>query len=342
MTDDVAPTLSQKLVAETIGTFVLVFFGCAAGVASGGNYVAVALAFGLGVLTMAYAVGHVSGGHFNPAVSVSAAITGRMPWSTAGLYSLVQVAAGALAGVLLLAVTGLYGVDDVLPSVSNTWDHGGSTDFLAAFLVELIGTAVFVFVILAVTDRRRDGTGIPAPVVIGLALTLVHLALIGFTGTSVNPARSLGPGLFAGWDILQQQWLFVLAPLTGAAVGGFAYPLLYGYDRPRGAPDGPVAPDAAAAWDPQQQWAGGTPEPSQSPVAEPDPGAQQQWAGGQPEAPRPPAPDDSGAREFGLPGPGPGWPSPPPYAAPPGPETPWTSTPDDEDGRTRIRRPDPS
>ncbi len=122
----------------------------------------------------------------------------------------------------------------------------------------MIGTAVFVLIILATTDKRRDGTGIPAPIAIGLALTLVHFALIGFTGTSVNPARSIGPGLFAGWDVLQQQWVFILAPLAGAAVAGLGYPAIFGWDRERPvrAP-GPVAA-GAPQWDPQrQQWVGG-------------------------------------------------------------------------------------
>jgi len=300
MSEETAPTLGQKLSAEALGTFVLVFFGCGTALASGGDYVATALAFGLTVLTMAYAVGHISGGHFNPAVSLGAAVSGRMGWKDAGIYAAVQVGAGVAAGLTLLAVAKLYSVEGSMASVSNQWDKGGSTDALGGFLIEMIGTAVFVFIILAVTDNRREGTGIPAPIAIGLALTLMHLAIIGFTGTSVNPARSLGPGLFAGWDVLQQQWLFILAPLTGAALAGFGYPAIFGYDRARAV----HVPQAAAAA--PQQWAGGEPQqaweqpqPSWEQPGQPG-AAPQQWAGGQPE------------------------------------QQPW----DAEDGRTQIRPPD--
>ena len=261
MDEPATHTLGQKLAAEGLGTFVLVFFGCGTALASGGDYVATALAFGLTVLTMAYAVGHVSGGHFNPAVSVGAALSGRMSWRDTGLYSAVQVGSGIVAALVLLLVGQLYELDEVLAGVSNQWDRGGDTDFLGGFLVEMIGTAVFVLIILATTDKRREGTGIPAPIAIGLALTLMHFALIGFTGTSVNPARSIGPGLFAGWDVLQQQWVFILAPLAGAAVAGLGYPAIFGWDRelPVRAPR-PVA-TGAPQWDAQQQrWVGGSQE----------------------------------------------------------------------------------
>lgn len=289
MSLEASPTLGQKLSAEAIGTFVLVFFGCGTALASGGDYVATALAFGLTVLTMAYAVGHISGGHFNPAVSLGAAVSGRMAWKDAGIYAGVQVVAGIVAALVLLIVARLYSIDDALASVSTQWDKGGSTDWLGGFLIEMIGTAVFVFIILAVTDNRRDGTGIPAPIAIGLALALMHFALIGFTGTSVNPARSIGPGLFAGWDVAQQQWVFILAPLAGAALAGFGYPAIFGYDRDRDL----YIPSAAAAA--PQEWAGGQPEqawdaPSAELPGQPgqpwQPGAApQQWAGGEPEPP---------------------------------------------------------
>jgi aquaporin Z len=328
-------TLAQKLAAEGLGTFVLVFFGCGTALASGGDYVATALAFGLTVLTMAYAVGHISGGHFNPAVSFGAALSGRMSWRDTGLYSAVQVGSGIVAALLLLLVGQLYGLDEILAGVSNQWDNGGDTDFLGGFLVEMIGTAVFVLIILATTDKRRDGTGIPAPIAIGLALTLVHFALIGFTGTSVNPARSIGPGLFAGWDVLQQQWVFILAPLAGAAVAGLGYPSIFGWDRARPvrAPR-PVA--APQAWDPQQQWAGGTPgqtwqpqQPGQQPPGQPDPNAQQQWAGGQPgqawQQPQQPPQQPPQQQP---------WQQPDPHA----PRQPWEA--EGEDGRTQIRPPE--
>ncbi|MGD9960294.1 MIP/aquaporin family protein [Nocardioides sp.] len=272
MTDVATPTLGQKLSAEALGTFVLVFFGCGTALASGGDYVATALAFGLTVLTMAYAVGHISGGHFNPAVSVGAAVSGRMDWKDAGIYSAVQVVSGVGAGLVLFILTKLYDLSDVLgvahpmANVSTQWDTGVSMDWLGGFLIEMIGTATFVFIILAVTDNRREGSGIPAPIAIGLALALMHFALIGFTGTSVNPARSIGPALFAGWDALQQQWLFILAPLAGAALAGFGYPAIFGYDRDRNL----YIPTAAAAA--PQQWAGGEPESTwDAPAAEAPP-----------------------------------------------------------------------
>ena len=149
---------------------------------------------------MAYAVGHLSGGHFNPAVSIGAALAGRVGWATAAVYIVVQfIAAFLAAGVLAIIAVMLYdGAEwgDVLASVSNKWDTGPASSgaaFLGAFLIEVIGTFMFVFMILAVTDRRRAAEKIPAPVAIGLALTLCHLLLIGITGCSVNPARSLGP-----------------------------------------------------------------------------------------------------------------------------------------------------
>ena len=335
----------QKLAAEGLGTFVLVFFGCGTALASGGDYVATALAFGLTVLTMAYAVGHISGGHFNPAVSVGAALSGRMSWRDTGLYSAVQVGSGIVAALLLLLVGQLYGVDELLAGVSNQWDRGGDTDFLGGFLVEMIGTAVFVLIILATTDKRRDGTGIPAPIAIGLALTLVHFALIGFTGTSVNPARSIGPGLFAGWDVLQQQWVFILAPLAGAAVAGLGYPAIFGWDRERPvrAPR-PVA--CAPQWDPSsssgsaaRRTTAGSRSSRQQPPGQPDPNAQQQWAGGQPDQgwqqpqqqpqQQPSQPQQPQQQPQQQP-----WRQPDPNA----PRQPWEA--EGEDGRTQIRPPE--
>jgi len=327
------PTLVQKIVAEALGTFVLVFFGCSAILASilatrGPDYTAIALAFGLTVLTMSYAVGHISGGHFNPAVSIGNAVSGRMPWNEAGIYAGTQVAAGIVAGLVLFIITKLYDLDDAMSAVSTTWNPDlADAAWVGAFLLELIGTFVFVFVILAVTDQRRE-SGIPAPIAIGLTLALVHLALIGFTGTGVNPARSLGVALFGGWeDALQYQWLYILAPLAGAAAAGFVYPLLFGYDRER-----PVrAPKAP----PQQQWAGGQPQDQWQ--------QQQQGQWQQPQAPQqgqwqqPPQAPQAPPQQQWQPQPPPAPPAPP---APP--QQQWGQQggewPDDgEDGRTQIR-----
>ncbi|WP_188113282.1 MIP/aquaporin family protein [Nocardioides humilatus] len=237
--DTSPPSQLQKLIAEGIGTFVLVFFGCGTAFASGGDYVATALAFGLTVLVMAYSVGHLSGGHFNPAVSIGNALAGRIGWATAAVYIVVQfVAAFVAAGVLaIIAVLMFDGAEwgDVLAAVSNKWESGPGASgaaFLGAFLIEAIGTFVFVFLILAVTDRRRAAEKIPAPVAIGLGLTLCHLLLIGITGCSVNPARSIGPGILSfNWDdAMKYQWLFLIAPVVGAAAAGFLHPMLFGRD----------------------------------------------------------------------------------------------------------------
>src|SRR5262245_28129596 len=142
--------INRRLAAEFFGTFWLVFGGCGAAIFAGSEigFQGIAFAFGLTVLTMCYAVGHISGGHFNPAVSCAAALTGRMSWLDAGIYAAVQFVAALATGLTLLIATKLYGLDHVMARVSTTWDHGGGTDFLGGFLLELIGTATFVFVIL--------------------------------------------------------------------------------------------------------------------------------------------------------------------------------------------------
>jgi len=224
-------TTAQKLSAEVIGTFVLVFFGCGAAVISGGNYVATGFAFGFTVLVMIYAFGRISGGHFNPAVSVGAALGGRMAWSQVLIYVAAQLAGALLAGFTLFVL--LHG----FPNYTSTGHMGqnsygdavGASGFAwwAAFLLELLMTAVFVWVILAVTDARNEHPAL-APLAIGLALTMIHFASTGATGTSVNPARSIGVGVFAGTDAVIQLWLFILAPLIGGAVAGASYAALFG------------------------------------------------------------------------------------------------------------------
>jgi aquaporin Z len=277
--------LSQKIAAEALGTFVLVFFGAGAAVVSGGDYVATGLAFGLAILVMVYAVGHISGGHFNPAVSVGAALSGRIAWSQVVIYVGAQLA-GALVGGLAL-FTLLHGIPDFEASghmgqnfFGDKRPGGGEYAVWAAFLLELLATAVFVSVILAVTDLRNPNPA-AAPAVIGLSLTLIHFATINLTGTSVNPARSIGVGVFAGSDAVVQLWLFILAPLAGAAVAGLTYPLVFGRDRDpvegSGLNFSRPAPAAgyAGAWDAnaqyqQQSWDPSTQQWGQS-------GQQQQW-----------------------------------------------------------------
>jgi aquaporin Z len=233
-----APSTAQRIAAEFLGTFCLVFAGCGAAVLAAGfvgagsvhlgiGFLGVALSFGLIVTVMAYAVGGVSGGHFNPAVTVGLAVAGRFAWRDVPAYVATQiVAAVAAAGALFLVAAGRSGFDAVASGfASNGYaDRSpGQYSWAAALVVEAVLTAVFVLVILAVTDSRP---GI-APIAIGLCLAVIHLVSIPVTNTSVNPARSIGPALFAGGAAIGQLWLFVLAPLLGAAVAGLAYPRLF-------------------------------------------------------------------------------------------------------------------
>ena len=216
--------------AEFLGTFWLVFGGCGAAVLAaafpevGIGLHGVSLAFGLTVLTMAYALGHVSGGHFNPAVSVGLWAGGRFPASQLLPYCIAQVL-GALAagGVLYLVASGKAGFDVTAGFASNGYgEHSpGGYSITAALVVEVVLTAGFLVVILGATDGRAPANF--APLAIGLALTLIHLVSIPVTNTSVNPARSTGVALYAGGWAVQQLWLFWLAPLAGALVGALLY-----------------------------------------------------------------------------------------------------------------------
>ena len=237
------PTLFQKIAAEAIGTAVLVFIGCGSVViftnaASGvtgmsGLFVitSIGLSFGIAVVAMAYTFGRVSGGHFNPAVSVGAALGGRISWKDAGIYTVAQIV-GGLVGGLLLALTALgsdFGWEFGEPLGSNGFgDHGG-VELLGALLIEFILTFVFVTVILGTTDERNRAVAAMAPLTIGLTLAAIHFVAIPATGTSVNPARSLGVAFFSGGDAIAQVWLFIVAPLLGGAVAGVLYPAIFGH-----------------------------------------------------------------------------------------------------------------
>ncbi len=220
-------TTSKKVAAEFLGTFVLVFGGCGTAVLAGHEVgvLGIAIAFGLTVLAMAYAVGHVSGGHFNPAVTVGAAISGRMAWKDTPFYFVTQLVAAIAAGAMLLLVAnGRPGFDAVRNGfASNGYGDRSPNhfDLLSCLVIEVLLTAVFVWVILGVTDLRAP-KGF-APLTIGLTLTLIHLISIPVTNTSVNPARSIGVGIFAGTDAIEQLWLFILAPLAGAIIAGASY-----------------------------------------------------------------------------------------------------------------------
>jgi len=231
-------SLPRRIAAEFLGTFVLVFGGCgaavlAAGVADVGiGFLGVALAFGLTVLTMAYAVGHVSGGHFNPAVTLGLALAGRFRWKDVAAYAVTQVVAAiAAAAVLFVVASGKSGFDAVKSGFATNGYGDRSPEgysLLAVLVIEVVLTAVFLYVILGATDTRAP-RGF-APIAIGLSLTLIHLASIPVSNTSVNPARSTGPALFAGSDALVQLWAFWAAPLVGAAIAGATYALMFGRD----------------------------------------------------------------------------------------------------------------
>ncbi|MEM9432461.1 MAG: aquaporin [Pseudomonadota bacterium] len=222
----------KKYVAEFIGTVVLVFFGVGAAVLAGGgigvanpiSITGISFAFGISVVAMAYSIGQVSGAHLNPAVSMGCLVAGRISSSEFFGYATGQTAGAILAaGLIYLMATQTVGGYDIAASGlgQNGWGAGYGGEFLMvpAFLFEVIATAVFLVVILGVTENSSSAP-IIAGLVIGLTLVMIHLMGITVTGTSVNPARSIGPALFVGGTALSQLWLFVLAPLVGGALGG--------------------------------------------------------------------------------------------------------------------------
>jgi len=226
-------SLGKKAGAEFLGTFWLVFGGCGSAVLAaafpnvGIGLLGVSLAFGLTVVTMAYAVGHISGAHLNPAVSLGLAVGKRFPASELPAYVVAQVAGGiAAAGALLLIASGKAGFDLSAGLASNGYGaHSpGQYSLLACLVAEVVLTFFFLIVILGSTDRRAP-QGF-APLAIGLALTLVHLIGIPVTNLSVNPARSTGPAVFVGDWALAQLWLFWVAPAAGAILAGLVYPAL--------------------------------------------------------------------------------------------------------------------
>ena len=224
-------TLAQRLSAEFLGTFVLVLGGCGAAVLASGipdvgiGYLGVAFAFGLTVVTMAYAVGHVSGGHFNPAITLGLALDRRFKWAEAVPYAVTQVVAAIAASAVLFVIAN--GVDGFSAKDSGFATNGygdrspGGYDLLAVIVAEVVLTAIFLYVILGATDTRAP-KGF-APLAIGLSLTLIHLVSIPVTNTSVNPARSTGPALLVGGMALQQLWMFWVAPLIDGGIGGALY-----------------------------------------------------------------------------------------------------------------------
>lgn len=228
-------SLGKRAGAEFFGTFWLVFGGCGSAVLAaafpnvGIGLTGVSFAFGLTVLTMAYAIGHVSGCHLNPAVSVGLCVGKRFPAGELPAYIAAQVAGAiAAAGVLYVIASGKAGFDLAGGFASNGFgEHSpGGYSLVAAFVAEVVLTCFFLLVILGSTDRRAPAGF--APIAIGLCLTLIHLVSIPVTNTSVNPARSTGPAIFVGGWALSQLWLFWVAPIIGAIAGGVIYPALFG------------------------------------------------------------------------------------------------------------------
>lgn len=229
-----SPALVSRLVAELFGTFLLVggVIGTALFTSSNTGILGVALAVGLAVIAGAYSVGHISGGHFNPAVSLGAAAAGRFAWKDVVPYVIAQLVGGALATTVLyvIAAGGPNGLlSDVTKSgfASNGYGAHSPAGFglVAVIVTEVVLTAVFLYVILGVTDRRAP-SGF-APLAIGLTLTLLHLVAIPVSNASFNPARSIATAIYGGPDALGQVWVFVVAPIVGALIAGFTYRFLF-------------------------------------------------------------------------------------------------------------------
>ncbi len=222
--------IAHRLGAEFLGTFWLVLGGCGSAVLAaawpelGIGFAGVSLAFGLTVLTGAYAFGHVSGAHFNPAVSLGLAVAGRFAWKDLVPYVIVQVLGAVVAALLLRYIaSGAPGFDPASSLASNGYgDHSpGGYSLASGLAIEIVLTGFFLLVILGATSVRAPAGF--APIAIGLALTLIHLISIPVTNTSVNPARSTGVALFAGSGALGQLWLFWVAPIIGGVLGGASY-----------------------------------------------------------------------------------------------------------------------
>ncbi|HXQ73704.1 MAG TPA: aquaporin Z [Pyrinomonadaceae bacterium] len=236
-------SLSQRLTAEFLGTLWLVLGGCGSAVLAaafpqvGIGLLGVSLAFGLTVLTMAYAVGHVSGGHFNPAVTIGLCTARRHPAKDVIPYIVAQVAGAIVAaGILYLIASGKAGFDVSAGFAANGYaDHSpGGYSLISALIAEVVFTFFFLIVILGATDKWAHQAS--AGMAIGLALTLIHLVVIPVTNTSVNPARSTGPAIFVGGWALRQLWLFWVAPIAGAVIAGLAHRILAEERKTREAP----------------------------------------------------------------------------------------------------------
>lgn len=212
----------KKYLAEMFGTMVLVLMGCGAAVSLGCNnadpetVIGTALAFGLSVVAMAYTIGGISGCHINPAITLGVFLSGRMSGKEAATYMVYQVVGGILGAALLYLVTTSSGLTGTGANDLQPIDGGGTVSWLGGLLAEIVFTFVFVLVVLGATAKENAPTGNFAGLAIGLALVLVHLVCIRYTGTSVNPARSIGPALFQGGSALSNLWIFIVGPFVGA------------------------------------------------------------------------------------------------------------------------------
>ena len=220
----------KKYIAEFIGTLVLVTLGCGTAMlvgcdaASGGGYILTALAFGLVIVAMAYSIGNISGCHINPAVSLAMLIRKQLTSKDFIGYVVAQIL-GAIVGALILKlIFGLGGVEDMTGGLGSNGLAGVNGSAIAGLIVEIVLTFIFVLAIIGVTSKVENGA--VAGLVIGLTLVLVHILGIGLTGTSVNPARSIGPALFAGGAALGSLWVFIVGPLVGGALAAFCYSFL--------------------------------------------------------------------------------------------------------------------
>jgi aquaporin Z len=217
----------KVFVAELLGTFTLVLFGCGAAVLAGGDVgqLGIAFAFGLAIVAMAYGIGPISGCHVNPAVSFGAFVAGRMPLNTMLRYWAAQFIGALLgAGVLYLIATGRAGYDLAANGLGqNGWGPGylGEYNLVSALVFEIVATFLFLVVILGAT--QKSAPGMVAGLAIGLTLTVIHIVGIQVTGVSVNPARSFGPAVIVGGPAITQLWLFIVAPLIGAALAGLLF-----------------------------------------------------------------------------------------------------------------------
>ena len=218
----------KKYFAELIGTMVLVLLGCgsavfagsaAGAVATGVGTLGVAFAFGLAVIAMAYTIGNISGCHINPAITLGVALSGRISWKDAGMYMVFQVLGAIIGSTILYVLVSTGGHDGPTATGANGFGDG---QMLQAFIAEAVFTFIFVLVVLGSTDAKK-GAGNLAGLAIGLTLVLIHIVCIPITGTSVNPARSIGPALFQSGEALSQLWLFIIAPFVGAIIAAYCW-----------------------------------------------------------------------------------------------------------------------